>query len=224
MWRQIPLVVYAAALSPLLPLAALGRRGIRPVAHRWVLVACLLCLAGDAAGFASAMRNVNNQVVSYLVTPLLSAAMLLALAQWQRSPAERTAIRVMTALLLAASAIGAPLIEDLDNFSQFVIPLGSLLVLAVAIWSLVRRALGPLGGDATRADWFWIPLGFALYSAVTATYFPVSAVFATTDPAFVLAVLKLKSVTVVVAFGAVAWGILCPQPVAPSGPSLSPSS
>lgn len=206
MWRAIPLVAHLAAASPLLPVVLLLVRGVRTAAHRWILVACLLSVFGDGAGLYMALRGINNQWISYTVTPLMSSAMLLALAHWQPTHAERAGVRLITGLLLVVSVILVRLVENVANFSQYAIPLGSLLIFAAAVWTLVRGGWVADRGAIAQYDWFWSTVGFALYAMVTAAYFPLLAVLAASDPAFVGAVLKLKSLMVVLAFGLVGWG------------------
>lgn len=224
MWRQIPLVVHLSALSPLVPVAVLAARGLRAPAHRWILAACLLSVFGDAAGLFTALRGMNNQWISYLVTPLMGAAMLGALAWWQPTHAERAGVRVSAGLLLAASLLLAVVVEDRANFSNYAIPLASLLVLAGAVWTLVRRAWSGERGDLLRQDWFWVAAGFAVYGMVTAAYFPLAALLTPGDRSFVIAVLQLKSALVILAFGLVGWGVACQTSGGRSGRSSSSSS
>jgi hypothetical protein len=208
-WRQIPLVVHAAALSPLVAvLVILVRRPGAP-AHRWVLAACLLSLFGDAAGLYTAIQGLNNQWISYLVTPLLGAAMLGALAEWQTTAAERTGVRTTAVLLVVTCLVLALVVEDRDNFSRFAVPLAALLVLAGAVYTLVRRGASGGRGELVRQDWLWVGAGFAVYGMVTAAYFPLLAVLTPLDVTFVRAVLHFKAILVLLAFGLVGWGVAC---------------
>jgi len=165
------------------------------------------------------LRGANNHWVSYLFTPLFTAAILLALAGWQRTRREVTFLRVTTALFLVAAAGIAVFLEDRRDFSQIASPLGSLLVLATALWTLVRRGLDPQGQPTLRSDWFWVPLGLALHAGVTAAYFPLAAAFGQADPGLQWSLLILKSWLVILAFCLVGWGILCRVPGPPSGRS-----
>jgi hypothetical protein len=115
-------------------------------------------------------------------------------------------------------------VEVVDNFSRFAIPLGALLEFAVALWTLVRTGLQGGQEFRWRGAWLWIPLGLALYSGVTAAYFPFAAVFASTDRELVVAVFKLKSLLVILSFVLMAWGVVCQVRETSSGPSSSLSS
>ncbi|MFN2317850.1 MAG: hypothetical protein ABR602_14370, partial [Gemmatimonadales bacterium] len=175
----------------------------------WVLAACLLSLFGDAAGLLTAIRGVNNQWLSYLVTPLLGATMLGALAEWQPTEAERTGVRTTAVLLLVTSLVLALVVEDRGNFSRFALPLAALLVLAGAVYTLVRRGASGERSELVRQDWFWVGAGFAVYGMVTAAYFPLLAVLTPIDVTFVGAVLQFKAIMVLLAFGLVGWGVAC---------------
>jgi hypothetical protein len=220
----IPLVVWASSLAPLLAIATVLAGGWRLRAGQWLVVGCTVSLAGDALSLMVAGKGGNNQWVAYLAAPLLFGSFLLALAWMQETRLERHAVRV-AAVLLGLSLIGlAMLVEVMDNFSRFAIPLGALLVFAVALWTLVRAGLQGEQEFRWRGAWLWIPLGLALYSGVTAAYFPFAAVFAPTDRELVLAVFKLKSILVVLSFVLMAWGIVCQVRETSSGHSSLLSS
>lgn len=222
----VPLVIHAAALAPALVLlaAALRWRWIRQDA--WLLAACLISLAADGLGLALAARGQNNQWLALIAAPAMFAAFLMALGRAQETTVERHAVHLVAGMLVVASTVLALVVETPGNFSQYAVPLGALLVLAVAIRTLVRGGL--VGAPGTpgirRASWVGAPLGLALYSGVTAAYLPFAAAFARANRDLVLAVLQLKSLLVIVAFGLMAWGILWREPTPASGPSLSSSS
>lgn len=216
--------MHLGVLAAALPLFAAAWQGRRYRAGVWVPLVSGLSLAGDALGLYLAVRGRNNHVLAYLLGPLFFAAMLMALAERQHRRDALVAIRIVAGLLLVASMILAFTSESLGNFSQFVIPLGALLVLGTAVWMLVQGGLGKGYHRLTGPDWFWIPAGFALYGAVTAAYFPLVAVFVENDRHLVDVVLQLKAVSVVIAFCLVAWGVLCQGRVAGSGRSSWSSS
>lgn len=224
MLTSIPAVHYAASVSPLLPILVAAARGGWRGPGGWVVLVCVISVLSDGLGLLLSARGTNNQWLAYLVGPLFFAAILLALAVRQETTLERTALRIAAALLLVALGGLAFVADDLENFSQFAIPLGSLLVLGAAAWTLVRGGLTTGDSPARPAHWFWVPAGFALYGAVTAAYLPLVAAFSRSDVVLVDAVLKLKSALVVVAFGLVGWGIFCQTPEPYSGRSSSPSS
>lgn len=218
---RIPLILHAAAASPLVPLFAVLARGVSGRPLRWIVLACVVSLAADGLSLYYVLQGRNNHWVSYLFTPLFTAALLLALGGWQRTHREVVFFRLTTGLFLLAAAGIAVFIEDRRDFSQIASPLGSLLVLSTALWTLVRRGLDPRGDGLLRAEWFWAALGLALHAGVTAAYFPLAAAFGQTDPDLQWALLFLKSWLVIVAFCLVGWGVLCRVPAPLSGPSSS---
>lgn len=220
---DLPRLVLAAALSPLVPVLVLLWRGASDPARRWLLAACLLSLVIDALMLSLMLQGHNNHWVSYLLTPFFGAALLLALACWQRTETARTALQVAAVLLLVAAALLTLLLEDTASFSRYASPLRSLLVLAAALWTLLSHLRAELEPGLWRAERLWVPLGLALYSSVSAAYFPVASLLARVDPALVQPALRLKSLLVVLAFCLVGWGVLWKTP-ARSGTSSSSSS
>lgn len=222
--RGIPLIIHLSALSAGLPLLAWLARRLPLRGHEWVLLASALSLSLDALGLYLATQGRNNHWLAYLLGPLLFAAMLMALAERQRTPTARSTFRIVVVLDLLACLILSLWAEDLRNYSQFAMPLGALLVLGASTWTLVQGGFGPGGRAGAEPDWHWVPLGFALYSAVTAAYFPFVAVFMRSEPALVGRVMELKAVLVMLAFALVAWGVWCRTSGPNSGRSSSSSS
>ncbi len=220
----VPLVLHLAAVAPVLVVLALVLMRARHAGAQWLVAGCLVSLASDGVALAIGLRGGNNQWLAYLTAPLLFGSFLMALAWMQETRLERHAARV-TAALLGVILIGlAWTVEAVGNFSRYAIPLGALLVFAVALWTLVRAGLQGEQEFRWRGAWLWIPLGLALYSGVTAAYFPFAAVFAATDREVVLAVFKLKSILVILSFVLMAWGIVCQVREASSGHSSLLSS
>jgi len=204
---QIPLLHYVAAAAAGLPLLAAILRWSWRGAGFWFLVASLVSLLGDGLGLYLSTRGSNNQWLAYFISPVFFAAILLGLADRQLTEVERVAARIATGLLVGALLIVALVAEDLTNFSQFAIPLGSLVVLGAAAWTLVRAGLGTGSRTDVSMGGLWEPAGFALYGAVTAAYLPLVSVFSRSDLGFVDAVLRVKSVAVIMAFVLIGWGV-----------------
>lgn len=221
---SIPVLAYGAALAAALPLLAALAWPPSRGPGRWVLIAAGLSLLGDALGLALALRQINNHWLSYTITPLFSAALIMALAQGQRTQEERQAFGVTAVLLLLASAVLTLTVEQPGSFSRFAAPLRALVVLAVAAWTLLRADHGHAPADMARSPWFWIPLGFALYSGGSATYFPLAWGFAEADPDFVHAMVQARAILVILSWLLVAWGVRCLSRQIRSGPPFSPSS
>lgn len=221
---SIPMLHYVASASAALPLVAMIRRRSLRQGGGWLALACMVSLGGDALGLYLSARGLNNHWLAYLVTPLLFSSILFGLGVLQHTAQERAAFRITAVLMLFVSAVLAVVADDLLNFSKYSLPLGSLLVLGASVWTLVRGGFPLLGGLPEAAGWFWIPGGFAVYAAVTAAYLPLIGDFTTSDREFVDAVLRAKSILVIIAFTLVSWGILCQDRPTRSGRSSSPSS
>lgn len=213
-------MLLAAALAPLVPVLVLLWRGVGHPALRWLLAGLLLSLAIDGLMLALMLQGRNNHGVSYLLTPLFGAALLMGLAHWQRRETSRTALQLAAGLLLVAAALLTLLVEDLSSFSRYASPLRSLLVLLAALWTALQFLPDALGRGFWRAGALWASLGLALYSGVSAAYFPLASILARVDPGLVMPALQLKSALVVLAFLFVGWGVAWTIP-AHSGASSS---
>lgn len=223
MAREIPLLVHFSALAPVLPImAALGRGHVRW--YQWLVLACLISLAGDGVGLVLGSRGINNHWVSHLVTPMLFAALLMSLAREQATGQERHVVRGTAGLLLVASGILGVAVEDLSNFSRYSLPLGSLLLLGAAVWTLVQGGLARDLMPRARPGWWAVPGGLAVYGIINAAYFPLVGGFVSNDVDFVSAVLYTKAMLTIVSFGLLAWGVIRWSPPTHSGPSSWPSS
>jgi len=224
--RSDRILPYASWLTALLPLlAVLAGGGVkRSAAHRWIAVTAGLSFFIDSLHFVLALQGINNNWVAFTFTPLFGAAMVMVLAQGQRTVAERQAV-TLTAGLLLVVVVGLNLLfEDTNTFSRIASPVRSLVVFALAIWTLLRQEPGSADSSLARSGWFWVPIGFALYSGGSAAYFPLAWGFIERDPGFVMAMSQLRSALVVLSFILVAWGVRCLSREAFSGQPSSPSS
>lgn len=217
---DIPRLVLAAALAPLVPVVVLLWRGARTPARRWLLAGCVLSLLIDGVMLGLMLQGRNNHWVSYLLTPFFGATLLVALAHWQREETGRTALQFMAGLLLVAAALLTWLVEDTTSFSRYASPLRSLLVMLAGLWTTLRYLRRAEGLQFFRDERIWAPMGLALYSGVSAAYFPLASMLARVDPALVMPSLQLKSALVVLAFCLVGWGVSWTIP-AHSGASSS---
>lgn len=218
---DIPILVLAASAAPLVPVLMLVWRGSNHPALRWLLAGLLLSLVIDGIMLTLMLQGRNNHWLSYLLTPFFGAALLMGLAHWQRSETSRTALQVAAGLLLVAAALLTLLVEDRSSFSSYASPLRSLLVLVAALWTALQHLRDTLGLGFWRAGALWASLGLALYSGVSAAYFPLAAILAEMGPALVMPALQLKSALVVLAFLLVGWGVVAWTIPAHSGPSSS---
>lgn len=224
MGYSIPLISYGAALAAALPLFALAWWRPAGPAVRWLLATAGTSLLTDAIGLTFAMRRINNHWLAYTLIPLFSAAMVMTLAQGQRTRTEHQALSVAAALLLVASAVLALTVEHPGTFSRFASPLSALVILALAIWTLLRADHGDAPSAPLRSAWLWIPIGFALYSGGSATYFPLAWGFVENDPDFVHAMVQARGSLVILSWILVAWGVRCLAYQTRSGRPFSRSS
>lgn len=208
-WSSIPAIHYAAALSAAAPLVAQVTGGRRSAVGRWIVIVCGLSLLTDAISLRYALLGMNNHWVSYTLAPLYSASVVMVLAHGQPSRTGRQAFIIAAVLLLLVTFTLALTVEDPTRYSRFAAPLRTLTILALATWTLVRHEPVPGAPGGLRSGWFWIPLGFALYSGASAAYFPVAWGFAELDREAVLAIGKLRAMVVILSFLVVAWGVRC---------------
>lgn len=218
---DITLVNWFAALSQALPPLAGVVRGVRSRAHRFIIVASLLTLTSDVLARVVALRGQHNLWVWNIFGPPFAAALLLALAEWQRTEFERLALRIAAPVTALAWVALVATVEDSTGFGQFVGPMHALVLLAAALWTWVRRA-AVAEGSLLRADWFWAAGAIALYGASTAAIEPLAAYLIEERGDLVHRAFTLRAALHGVVFVLLAWSILCPTPAKRSGPSSSP--
>ncbi|MEO6067001.1 MAG: hypothetical protein ABIQ41_03330, partial [Gemmatimonadales bacterium] len=165
---KIPWIISTAAWVQALPaVAVIVRRNLsRPVL--WIAAGALVTVVGDLISLVVARETGNNHWVTYTVTPLTGGAYLLGLAEWQPSYLERLTLRLSVLPFAAAYLALVFFVEDMTTFSEFSGPFFALVILGAALWTLLRRAFQPSINSITRADWFWVAFGLALYGATTA--------------------------------------------------------
>ncbi len=220
----IPLISHVSAWAAALPLLAMLLWRGRSTAAKWVAVACTLSLLADTIGLVLALRRVNNHWLGYSITPLFSAAMIMAMAHGQRTRDERQAFIVAAMLVLVTSAALTLTVENPGTFSRFAAPLRALVILALAAWTILRADHGDAPTDPLRSPWLWVPMGFALYSGGSAAYFPLAWGFVENDPAFVHAMSQARAMLVILSWILVAWGVRCLARQTRSGRPFSRSS
>lgn len=224
MGYSIPLISYGAALAAALPLLSLAWWRPPGPAARWLLATAGISLVSDVIGYVFASQRINNHWLSYTLIPLFSAAMIMTMAQGQRTRTERQAFIVAAMLLLVAAATLTLTVENPGTFSRFAAPLRALVVLALAAWTLLRADHGDAPSAPLHSPWLWIPMGFALYSGGSATYFPLAWGFVEADPDFVHAIVQARAILVILSWILVAWGVRCLARQTRSGRPFSRSS
>ena len=156
-------------------LALLSRRNLsRPVVI--VALVFLLSLVTDQAGRYVAHRTGNNLWVGVLAAGFTMVGLMVALAEWQVSEVERLTARIAIIPCLLVFGGLVLFVEDLEHLSRFAYPFYLFVVLALASWTLLRRAYLHPGIPILGTDWFLILSGLALSSAATIAATPIGAV------------------------------------------------
>lgn len=228
-------LMHAAAVVQILPpVAALFASGTLSPAKRWVVAWCLLLAGQDALGLGLASADITNLWLGYVGAPLAGAVALWMLSQWFEDGTGRLALRVAIPIFVAVSVSLSVWVDNPTTFSLFAAPFHHLVLLLAALWTFVRRALGERR-SVVSSDWFWILVGFMLYAGTsTAIQAVVWYLLDAGREDLLLGVFNLKAGATLVAFIAVAGGMLCPTPPTHSGglssrpfsrsPSSSPGS
>jgi hypothetical protein len=219
-----PAVVYLSSLAPLLVVGALLMPGKWRSGHWWILVGCLTSLTGDGLGYYLGMQGRNNLWVSYAVAPVMYGGFLLALAEEQHRRLQRQQVLLVAGLMVVTTVVLGLTVDDPRNFSAFAVPLGSLLVLGVALLTLIRAGLGKDAPGEGWTVWLWVPLSLALFSGVTGIYLPLAAAVAGSDAVLLSEVWKVKSALLILVFALMAWGLVCQRRATLSGRSSLLSS
>jgi hypothetical protein len=183
--------------------------------------ACLFSVVGDVAGLLLADAGINNHWIGYASTPFMTAAFLMGLAHWQLGVVEKLTFRLVVPGFLIAWVVLVLVSEDVHGFSRYAGPLAALLTLAAGLYTLLRRGFERENPHLLRADWFWVAGGLALYGAAGATFPPVASALVAERVDLLVAAINVRATLYIVAFTAIAWGMICPLPVTHSGPSSS---
>jgi hypothetical protein len=105
---------------------------------------------------------------------------------------------------------------------MFAAPFHALVLLLAAMWTFVYRGFHD-SGRLAAAGWFWILLGMMLYTGTSTALQAVAwYLYEAGRPDLIRAVFNLKAVADILAFAAIAGGMLCRLPPTPSGGSSSP--
>jgi hypothetical protein len=219
------LLMHLAAASQLLPpLAGLLSRHLTDRARALVAVWCLLLALQDTIALALASASVNNLWLGHVGAPLTGAVALWMLSHWQTRATARLALRLAVPLFVAASAGLSLSVDDPTTFSLFAAPFHSVVILLAALWTFVVRGMDAPARPA-GADWFWVLLGVMIYTGTgTAMQAVIWFLYDAGRVDLMRAAFNLKASADIVAFLAVAGGMLCPLPPTPSGSSSSPRS
>jgi hypothetical protein len=220
-----PALVVVAFWTQLLPaVGTIASLGWRVRGRVLTGLAWMVGLAGDTVQAFLAQQRVNNLWVGYIATALEGLLVLAALATWQTSVRDARIMRIGIVLFVLMWAITLPLAENLTRFSVLTIPLHSVLVLLLSLWTLIRNALEDHPQSLLKSDWFWACTGFALLFGASSAMQPlVGHYLAQARVNDAVAALTFKAGVQVVALLLMTIGMLCPVPTTRSSPSLSPA-
>lgn len=168
----------------------------------------LIGLLGDLAGRIMAIVLGNNQLMSYLSSPITAGCFLFALAEWQVSPRGRSVLR-WSVLVFVALWIGFTLsIEDLRGLGRVTTPMYSLVLIVAALWTLLQRSQVVLESPLIRSDWFWCATGLAVQGAAMAFANAVGAIFLERQRLDLFALVwNTRAVFLILSYLLIGWGI-----------------
>lgn len=213
------LQIVAILVQILPPAVAPFARGALGPARRWVVLWCLLLVLQDAVGYGLASLHLRNLWLWHVGAPVTGAAALWMLSLWHEPGTGRLALRVAIPIFVGVSAALSLLVDDPTTFSLFAAPFHALVLLLAAVWTFVSRSLREQR-RLVSCDWFWILTGLMLYTGIsTAIQAVVGVLFEAGRLDLISAIFQLKAGLTILAFVAIAGGMLRPLVPTPERPS-----
>jgi hypothetical protein len=217
-------VFYAGAASQAIPPLAALRYGRRlPAPRRWIVGWALLLLGNDLTQLAFALSGRHNLWLRYLVGPVETGVVLIALSLWHGDSVARLALRVAVPVFTLIWILLVALVERTDTFGLVTGPLQALVLLVASLGTLLLR-VRTQEGRLSREDWFWVCTGLSLWYGTAAALEPLSRLLVAEHPSVVSSAYQVKAVVDILASLIITRGMLCPIPPRPSGGSSSPAS
>jgi hypothetical protein len=218
------LLQYSALGAPALPLiaAVIRARGLSK-AHLAIALWCAIDGSLNVVALLIGSHGWNNLWLAYIGAPILSAALLWALAQWHPARAARLALKTAIPLVLIVSAVLTVTLEDPRDFSLAVAPFHAIVMLLATFWTFLSLSLEAKSWMA-QEDWFWIIGGVMLYSATAAAMQPLAWYLIRERVDLLHAAFNVRSAVAILSFAAIAWGMLPRRAPRYSGGSSSPPS
>jgi hypothetical protein len=216
--RRTPLILHAAALSQALPVLAALRHGRRlPAARLWTVAWCVALMVGDGLQlWLRGSNGTNNLWLREAGAPIQNAIMLWTLSLWQRHAVSRLAFRIAIPLFLVTLVALIPTVSETGTFNTVTAPFQALLLLAGALYTLVRNAASDPEG-ITRHDWFWVTFGVSLYFGLRVALPPFAAILMSSHQELVRLAYFVQAWADIAAFLLIARGIWCRLPQTRSG-------
>ena len=184
-------------------------RGL-PVALRLVALVYALWFLQDCVMWWLADAGHNNLWVSRIALPVTTGLLLWAFSLWQEDGVTRTAFRLAIPLYVLVSLALLLWVERLDHFSTYASPVGCLLLIGVAAYTLVTASLRSRE-PVWRQEWLWIGSGFLLYYGGEVVLMPLSNILYAAHPQLHF-VYQIFGAVGMVSTLLVTWGILCARP------------
>jgi hypothetical protein len=216
-------VASAMQLAPLVVGLATG--SLRSAPRRWAIYWCTSLAILDFASRLVAVLGHTNLGFVNTAMPLTGAVALWTLSLWHDAPTERMALRLAIPPLVVVSVALTLWVDDPMTLSFSSAPFQALVLLLAGLWTFVRRSLNDRG-RLYSYDWFWVLAGVMLETGTDmATQTVARYLYQTNRLDLTIAAFNLKAGADILAFAAIARGMLCPLPPTPSGgPSSSRSS
>jgi hypothetical protein len=207
-----PWLFHVAALSQGAPVvtALVLRRPVRR-ARAWLLAWCAMLVVADYALLSLAVRGVHNLWIVNVMTPVNGVLVLWTLSLWQTGEAARLTLRLAIVPFFLVWGILILTLENTSTFSRAADPMGSLVCLAAAAYTLLARSHAA-SGELLRQDWFWVSAGMTLYFGVSSTATPLSALLVGSDPVLLLRAYEVRALAQIAAFLLIARGMACRVP------------
>lgn len=219
------LLQYAAIGAPLLPVLAGGLRARYLTKARLAIVLwCAIEGSLNILALLMGSRGRNNLWLGYVGHPVLSMALLWALAQWHPAKSARLALKVAIPLVLVVSIVLTLTLDDPKDFSLAVVPFHAIVMLLATVWTFVSLSLvteRSLAGE----DWFWMIGGVMLYAATATAMQPLAWYLIRERVDLLHAAFNVRAAVVILSFAAITWGMLLRgAPRYSGGSSWPPSS
>lgn len=170
---KLRLVIAFAIWSQALPAVAYAGSRFRTKPGAALVLGSLVSVLANVVGFILAALLHNNQIVSYISSPLTAALWFAALAEWQLTPRERIWLRRLIIAFLIIWIALVTWVEDVSGFDVVTAPFYSFSIMSAAVWTLLRRATAELHAPFYTADWFWVCVALAINGAVTGLAAPI---------------------------------------------------
>jgi len=222
---DVPWILYVTAASTGFPVVTgVFARQRLSGARRWVLAWAAMATAATIAQRVIAYAGHSNLWLSYITLPGSCVLALAAFSLWQTRELLRQVIRAAIPVSLLAGIALVLLVEDTGSFSAIAAPMFALVGLGASLLTLVTRASDE-PESLLRQDWFWITTGMALYFGALAALMPMARLLIGAHAELVNRAWQLWGASAIVANGAIAVGMLCPNPSLPqpSGASSPPA-